>query len=45
MIRKEYFKVINNTYLVHKTKDKITSVNDFIKVGEEDVSKKLFGFS
>ena len=40
MIRKEYFKVINNTYLVHKTKDKITSVNDFIKVGDLTIDNK-----
>lgn len=37
MIRNEYFKVINNTYLVHKTKDKIKSVNDYTTIGELEI--------
>ena len=40
MYKQEYFKVINKTYLVHKEKDKIKSINDYITIGELEIDNK-----
>ncbi len=37
MYQLEYYKVINNTNLVLKTKEEVSSVNDFILIGKLEI--------